>query len=137
MCKHLKPTLLPLLIIATFAFIGYMSYEKYKGTQVAPTYTLEEVLQHTHKEKNKPLVIELFRLGDIARDSLHLKRSEIADKETRHARTLLNRICKDTCKAIRCRIDPGLGHACRINCPGAKLTPCKMAVQSLKNEKNR
>lgn len=123
--------LLPALILTAFATLSYLTYQKYLRTAVPKDYSVEDVLRFTKLEKNKPVIEELFKLGDQVRDVRDLKSSQILDDEKRKAHILLNRMCRDTCKTIRCRIDPGLGHACRINCPDRRVKICKIATKEM------
>lgn len=123
--------LLPLLIVITISILGYFTYQKYQRTNQLQDFNVEYVLRHTKNNKNRPIIEELFKLGDQVRDVRDLKSSQIVDEDKRKAHILLNRMCRDTCKTIRCRIDPGLGHACRINCPARRMKACKLATKDI------
>ena len=126
--------MLPILIVITIAGLGYFTYQKYQKSSHQQDYDLEYVLRFTKNNKNRPIIEELFRLGDKVRDVRDLKSSQVLDDEKRNTLILLNRMCRDTCKTIRCRIDPGLGHACRINCPARKMKACKLATKNVPPE---
>ena len=126
--------LLPLLIVITISVLGYFTYQKYQRTNQLQDFNMEYVLRHTKNNKNRPIIEELFKLGDQVRDVRDLKSSQIIDEDKRKAHILLNRMCRDTCKTIRCRIDPGLGHACRINCPERRMKACKLATKDISPE---
>ncbi len=123
--------LLPFLIAVTIGGLGIFTFQKYQRSNQLQDYDLEYVLRFTKNNKNKPLVEELFKLGNKVRDVRDLKSSMIQDEKKRKIHVLLNRICRDTCKTIRCRIDPGLGHACRINCPERRMNTCKLATKDI------
>lgn len=138
MIHFLQHHLLSVFIVLTFGIIGFLSWEKYHITENLEDYTLEDVLEMTTHKKNTPLILELFKLGDQVKKNRDLSYHNIKDETERDALILLTRICKDTCKAIRCRIDPGLGHACRINCPQSKIKPCRLSVKIMnKQEKQK
>jgi hypothetical protein len=117
------------LILATL--IGALIIHKYQINQTLEAYTHEQVLGHVVKPKNIPLVEELYRLGNQVITVKGLKSKEISDPDQRKAHILLCKICKDSCLAIRCRLDPGLGHACRTNCPARKIPFCVTSLKPL------
>lgn len=145
--NFLRRHLLNLFTVSLIGFIGYLSYEKYLSVQSLPSYSLEEALSLNKNPKNKPLILELYRLNDqileteeqsnevpllfISNDPTEksISMNQVADAQVTDAKILLNRICKDSCRALRCRMDPGLGHACRVNCPQHKITHCRLAVK--------
>jgi hypothetical protein len=96
-----------------------------------PDYSFEHVLGNTKQAKNQPLVKQLFELGNKLSSLKDNKPGSISNNELREKLVFLRKICKDSCKAIRCRADPGLGHACRINCPKKTVYFCSIAVKEL------
>lgn len=131
MREFLSSFLLPLLIVSAFMALAFTTYQKYQRISLQNELSLEQVLFITKNKKNIPIIEELFRLGVQVRDIKDQKTSKVEDEEQRKVLILLSRMCKDTCKTIRCRIDPGLGHACRINCPDRRVKLCKLATPEL------
>lgn len=141
--KLLKHHLLKLLTTSIITIIGYLSYEKYTTVQILPFYSLDESLTLTKNPKNKPLILELYRLGAQVRHTQSPSQHDImlvsntflppqpptTVEHPLDAQILLTRLCKDSCRALRCRIDPGLGHACRVNCPRYKIRACRLAIK--------
>lgn len=142
MAHFLQRHLLSVFIVIILGIIGYLSWEKYCITETLEDFTVEEVIQITTNPKNKPFIYELFKLGNKVKNIRDVSYHDVLGEEKKNDLLVLTRICKDTCKAIRCRIDPGLGHACRINCPKSKIRPCRMSVKpvyrsELKNDVNQ
>ncbi len=120
-----------LVILATI--LSYMGYERYQHNVVLPVYSKERLLSEATQERNKPLINELFRLGEIVGDLKEVKSATIDNKEQRDAHILLSKICRDSCLPVRCRLDPGMGHACRVNCPTRKIRFCITTLKPLNN----
>lgn len=121
--------LLAVLIVTALSLS--LLYHKYQTNKALEIYSYEQVLAHAKKPKNLPLINELYRLGNQVRSFKDLKSREVSDEEKRSAHILLSKICKDSCLPIRCRIDPGLGHACRLNCPVRKVKFCVTSLKPL------
>ncbi len=102
----------------------WIGFERFETNLALPKYSKDQVLTITHSERNVPLVKELYRLGDRVGDLKEVKSKTIINKDQREAHVLLSKICKDSCLPIRCRLDPGLGQACRVNCPSRKIRFC-------------
>ncbi|MBW8309960.1 MAG: hypothetical protein K0M45_10085 [Candidatus Paracaedibacteraceae bacterium] len=111
--------------------IAFLIYHKYQANRFLEFYTHEQVLRHTKKVKHIPLIEELYRLGEQVASVKDLKSKDIKDAEQKKIHILLSKICKDSCLPFRCRIDPGLGHACRINCPARKVKFCVTSLKPL------
>lgn len=120
-----------LIILGIIAAVGLLAFGKYQANQALGDYSYEQVVAHVKKPKNIPLIEELYRLGDRVRSVKDLKSRDIPDQEQRNSRILLGKICKDSCLPIRCRMDPGLGHACRVNCPARKVKFCITSLKPL------
>ncbi len=120
------------LIIITVA-VSFVGYERYQKNIVLPLYSQERLLGESVHERNKPMIKELFRLGDRVGDLKEVKSRAIVNKDQRDAHILLSKICKDSCLPVRCRLDPGLGHACRVNCPSRKIRFCVTTLKPIKN----
>ncbi len=119
-----------LVILSTI--LSYIGYERYQYNVVLPFYSQELLLSEATQERNKPLINELFRLGEIVGDLKEVKSSTIDNTEQKEAHILLSKICRDSCLPVRCRLDPGLGHACRVNCPTRKIRFCITTLKPLK-----
>lgn len=133
---HLKKRqfILPLVVLSVFVGIGIMTCLKLQNINHWPLYSKEHILRNLKQVKNGPLVEELFTLHDSVKDVINQKAGSVTSDEKRANLILLTKICKDSCKAIRCRIDPGLGHACRQNCPENKVYFCILATKMLPEE---
>ncbi len=112
--------------------ISFIGYERYQQNIVLPSYSQAHLLNEAAYERNEPLIKELFRLGDRVGSLKEVKSSTIINKDQRDAHILLSKICKDSCLPVRCRLDPGLGHACRVNCPSRKIRFCITTLKPLK-----
>lgn len=133
-CQNKRKFILPFLVIGVFAFLAIMTYFKVQDIAHWPVYSKEHILRNIKQVKNRPLVEELLELHGSIGDSINQKSGAIEDAEKRANLILLTKICKDSCKAIRCRIDPGLGQACRQNCPPGKVNFCILATKPLPDE---
>lgn len=126
--------ILPAIFIGATVLVGYLGWIKYCDTAQLPTYSKSHILSNVKKNKNVPLAEELFVLGDSVKDVLTARPGSVSDPKKRSKLILLNKVCKDSCKAIRCRVDPGLGHACRQNCHPKKVRSCILAAVRLPDE---
>ena len=129
--------LLPALFITVLVTVGYLGCVKYCDNQTLPNYSKAHIIRNVRKPKNIPLIEELFKLNEEVREVVNDKPGGIADEKKRSTLILLTKLCKDSCKAIRCRIDSSLGHACRQSCPTRKIRYCLMATKRLPDEPSR
>ncbi len=122
--------------VVLFMMIGLamIGYRLFFWVDSYPSYTEDHVLRNTKKINNQALVRKLFDLGHKVHTVKDLKPGAIKNDQLRDNLVFLTKICKDSCKTIRCRIDPGLGHACRINCPKKTVRFCSIAVKPLPEE---
>lgn len=120
------------LILMLCLIIGTTSFYRFDKNLQLPAYSQDTVLAETAYEKNKPLVKELYRLGNRVGDLKQSKSKNIINNNQREAHILLSKICKDSCLPIRCRLDQGLGHACRVNCPSHKIRFCITTLRPLR-----
>ena len=134
MHQNKRKFILPFLVSIIIAILIVMTYLKMQDITHWPTYSKEHILRNIKQPKNLPLIEELFILSDLVKDIINQKSGSIETHEKRANLILLTKICKDSCKAIRCRIDPGLGHACRQNCPSGKIDFCILATKRLAPE---
>lgn len=118
-----------LCFVLSFLIIGCLFYKRYETIQTLKPYSMETVLLLNENPKNKPLILKLFKWGEEVGPYRDTSSSQILDKNLRHKKILLNRMCKDSCRALRCRMDPGLGHACRINCPQKTIYTCRLSLK--------
>jgi hypothetical protein len=128
-----KGGLLAIIVLISVA-ISAVGYRLMFWVDSYPPYTLEQVLRNTKKLSNQPLVRKLFDLGAKVGGIKDKKPGAIKGEPQRDNLVFLTKICKDSCRAIRCRMDPGLGHACRINCPKKTVRFCSIAVKPLPEE---
>lgn len=126
--------ILPFLVIGVFAVLMTMTYFKLEDITQWPIYSKEHILRNTKQIKNRPLVEELFEIYESVKDVIDQKSGSVEDPQKRDNLILLTKTCKDSCKAIRCRIDPGLAHACRQNCPEGNVNFCILATKRLPEE---
>lgn len=124
------------VILILISVIPCLLYEKYQSNRNLEVYSYEQVIENTVKPKNIPLVEELYRLGSQVTKVKDLKSKEITDPDQKKTHILLSKICKDSCLPVRCRIDPGLGQACRINCPAHKIKFCVTSLKPFPKESN-
>ena len=134
MHQNKRKFILPFLVSIVIAILVVMTYLKTQDITQWPTYSKEHILRNIKQPKNLPLIEELFILNDLVKDIIDQKSGSIQNPEKRADLILLTKICKDSCKAIRCRIDPGLGQACRQNCPSGKVDFCILATKRLSPE---
>lgn len=134
-CQNKRKFILPFLIIGVFAILTAMTCFKVHDIAHWPTYSKEHILRNVRQVKNRPLVEELVALHDSVGEAIHQKSGAVEDIQKRANLILLTKICKDSCKAIRCRVDPGLGQACRQNCPQGKTNFCILATKRLPDER--
>lgn len=125
------------VIVTMIIAIFIVGYRVIFWVDPHPTYTMDHVLRNTKKISNQALIRKLFALGQRVQSVKDLKSGAIKNDQMRDDLVFLTKICKDSCKAIRCRIDPGLGHACRINCPKKTVKFCSIAVKPLPEEVKR
>lgn len=124
------------LILILFVVIPFGIYKKYEANRSLEIYSHARVLSHTQNPKNVPLIEELYRLGGKVESVKGLNSKQITDPEQKSDYILLSKICKDSCLPLRCRMDPGLGHACRINCPAHKIKFCITSLKPLQPKTN-
>lgn len=124
------------LILILFVVIPFGIYKKYEVNRSLEIYSHARVLSHTQNPKNVPLIEELYRLGGKVEPVKGLNSKQITDPEQKSDYILLSKICKDSCLPLRCRMDPGLGHACRINCPAHKIKFCITSLKPLQPKTN-
>lgn len=132
--QNKRKLILPFLVLGVFAVLVIMTYFKVQDIAQWPTYSKEHILRNVKQVKNRPFVEELLALHDSVIDVIDQKSGAVEDSQKRADLILLTKICKDSCKAIRCRVDPGLGQACRQNCPQGKVDFCILATKRLPDE---
>lgn len=132
-CKK-RQFILPLIVFGVFLSLGITTFFKMQDINHWPVYSKAHILRNIKQVKNAPLVEELFTLHDSVQDIIDQKAGSIEAEEKRSRLILLTKICKDSCKAVRCRVDPGLGQACRQNCPESKVRFCTLATKKLPDE---
>lgn len=134
MYQNKRRFILPFLVMVVLAVLIGLTYLKMQDITHWPTYSKPHILRNIKQAKNLPLIEELFSLNDSVKDVIDQKSGSVEDVEKRTNLIFLTKICKDSCKAIRCRIDPGLGQACRQNCPDGKVDFCTLATKRLPEE---
>jgi len=134
MYQNKRRFILPLLVMTVLAILIVLTYLKVQDITYWPTYSKPHILRNVKQAKNLPLIEELFALNDSVKDVIDQKSGSVVDLAKRTNLIFLTKICKDSCKAIRCRIDPGLGQACRQNCPEGKVDFCILATKRLPEE---
>lgn len=132
--QNKRKFILPFLVIGVFAVLAIMTCFKVKDIAQWPAYSKEHILRNLKQVKNRPLVEELLELHNSVADVIDQKSGAVEDPQKRADLILLTKICKDSCKAIRCRVDPGLGQACRQSCPQGKVDFCILATKRLPDE---
>lgn len=134
MHQNKRKFILPFLIIFMLGTLGILTYLKIQDTLQWPLYSQAHIIRNVKQAKNLPLVMELFSLHESVEDVINQKSGSVTNEEKRTQLILLTKICKDSCKAIRCRVDAGLGQACRQNCPKGKVDFCILATKRLPKE---
>lgn len=136
MQRHRMKIKLGLWIVISMVVIAVLAvgYRIMFWVDTYPTYSMDYVLRNTKKINHQALVRKLFDLGNKVQSVKDMKPGAIKEEKLRDNLVFLTKVCKDSCKAIRCRVDPGIGHACRINCPKKTVRFCTIAVKPLPEE---
>ncbi len=134
MYQNKRKYILPFLVLGVFLVLAVMTYFKVEDITHWPIYSKEHILRNIKQVKNRPLVEKLFEINESVKEVIDQKSGSVEDPQKRAGLILLTKICKDSCKAIRCRVDPGLGQACRQNCPEGKVDFCILATKRLADE---